>query len=302
MAENTATKTKSEASLRHKASFVNGIIKENPLFVAILGTCPALAVTTYFENALGMGLLFMFVLVCSNVIISLLKKLIPEVASTPCYIVIIAAFVTIVKMFTNAFIPVLYSSLGVFLSLLVVNCIVLGRAEAFANKNTVFDSFLDGIGNGIGYTLAICLIALIREILGTGMITIGRVFTFIPQIQIPILKATEDTLIKGNYDFSMSLFSNSAGGFIVFGLCLAVINFVHLRKADKEKAAKVAAMKKAAAAKTTPVSATPVFKAEEKKVTKPVVAKPGVPTPHPVEVKREDKPAASAAEVKKGEN
>lgn len=260
MSENTVTKTRSESSLRHRASLVNGIIKENPLFVAILGTCPALAVTTYFENAIGMGFLFLFVLVCSNVIISLLKKLIPEVASTPCYIVVIAAFVTIVKMFTNAFIPVLYSSLGVFLSLLVVNCIVLGRAEAFANKNTVFDSFLDGIGNGIGYTLTLCLIALIREILGTGMLTIGRVFTFLPKIQIPILKATEDTLITGNYDFSMSLFSNSAGGFIVFGLCLAVINAIHLHQANKEKAKKMTEMKKAV---STP--AQPIYQAEAPK-------------------------------------
>ena len=143
---------------KHRESFVSGIIKQNPLFISMLGTCPALAVTTSLESAFGMGLLFTFVLLCSNVIISLLKKLIPEVVHTPCYIVVIAAFVTITKMFTEAFLPELFATLGVFLSLLVVNCIVLGRAEAFANKNSVLDSLLDALGNGIGYTLAICII------------------------------------------------------------------------------------------------------------------------------------------------
>ncbi len=213
---------------KHKNSFLNGIVKENPLFVSVLGTCPALAVTKSLESAFGMGLLFLFVLTCSNVIISLIRKLIPEEARTPCEIVVIAAFVTITKMLTEAFLPELYSSLGVFLSLLVVNCIVLGRAEAFAKDNTVLDSFFDGIGNGIGYTWAICLIAIIREILGTGQITFGKIFTFIPLTHLPIL--------KGNgYDFSMSFFSNPAGGFIVFGLILAVIAAINQRKAKVEK-------------------------------------------------------------------
>ncbi len=213
---------------KHKNSFLNGIVKENPLFVSVLGTCPALAVTKSLESAFGMGLLFLFVLTCSNVIISLIRKLIPEEARTPCEIVVIAAFVTITKMLTEAFFPELYSSLGVFLSLLVVNCIVLGRAEAFAKDNTVLDSFFDGIGNGIGYTWAICLIAIIREILGTGQITFGKIFTFIPLTHLPIL--------KGNgYDFSMSFFSNPAGGFIVFGLILAVIAAINQRKAKVEK-------------------------------------------------------------------
>ncbi len=213
---------------KHKNSFLNGIVKENPLFVSVLGTCPALAVTKSLESAFGMGLLFLFVLTCSNVIISLIRKLIPEEARTPCEIVVVAAFVTITKMLTEAFLPELYSSLGVFLSLLVVNCIVLGRAEAFAKDNTVLDSFFDGIGNGIGYTWAICLIAIIREILGTGQITFGKIFTFIPLTHLPIL--------KGNgYDFSMSFFSNPAGGFIVFGLILAVIAAINQRKAKVEK-------------------------------------------------------------------
>jgi RnfABCDGE-type electron transport complex E subunit len=144
-----------------------------------LGTCPALAITKSFEAAIGMGILFTFVLVCSNVLISALRKLIPEEVETPAYIVIVATFVTVVKMLCEAFVPALYTSLGVFLSLLVVNCIVLGRAEAFANKNGVVDSFLDGFGNGIGYTLALVVISLVREILGTGMLTFGNIFPFL---------------------------------------------------------------------------------------------------------------------------
>lgn len=227
----TATKAptqKSESSLRHKAAFVTGIFKNNPLFIAVLGTCPALAVTTSFETALGMGILFTFVLVCSNVIISLLRKLIPEEIEIPAFIVIIAAFVTIVKRFTNAFIPNLYASLGVFLSLIVVNCVVLGRAEAFAKYNGPLDSLLDGLGNGIGYTLAIVIIALIREILGTGRLTFGKVFTFIPTYSLPILKGA-------SYDFSRSVFTNAAGGFIVFGVVLFVINAITLHKQNKKK-------------------------------------------------------------------
>ena len=223
-----APKQKSESSLRHKAAFVTGIFKNNPLFIAVLGTCPALAVTTSFETALGMGILFTFVLVCSNVIISLLRKLIPEEIEIPAFIVIIAAFVTIVKRFTNAFIPNLYSSLGVFLSLIVVNCVVLGRAEAFAKYNGPLDSLLDGLGNGIGYTLAIVIIALIREILGTGRLTFGKVFTFIPTYSLPILKGA-------SYDFSRSVFTNAAGGFIVFGVVLFVINAITLHKQNKKK-------------------------------------------------------------------
>lgn len=223
---------------KHKQSFLAGIVKQNPLFVSVLGTCPALAVTKNLESAFGMGLLFTFVLCCSNVIISLIRKLIPEEARTPCEIVVIAAFVTITKMITEAFLPELYSSLGVFLSLLVVNCIVLGRAEAFAKDNGVLDSLLDGIGNGIGYTWAICLIAILREVLGTGMLTFGNIFTFIPEFSIPIL--------KGNgYDLSMSFFTNPAGGFIIFGLILAVIAAISQQKEKRKKIKLQAEMKKA---------------------------------------------------------
>ena len=163
-------------------NFLKGIIAENPLFVSILGTCPALATTKSLEAAIGMGFLFTIVLICSSVLVSLLRKLISEEIRTPAYIVIIATFVTIVKMMANAFLPELYSTLGVFISLIVVNCIVLGRAEAYASKNTVKDSLIDALGMGVGYTLAIMLMAIFREFLGTGGFTFGVIFTFIPEV------------------------------------------------------------------------------------------------------------------------
>ncbi|MBO4737340.1 MAG: electron transport complex subunit RsxE [Bacilli bacterium] len=238
---------------QHKESFLNGILKENPLLVQILGLCPALAVTKSLETAFGMGLLFTFVLVSSNVIVSLLRKLIPEEIKTPCYIVVIATFVTIVKMFAEAFLPELYSSLGVFLSLLVVNCIVLGRSEAFAGQNGVFDSFLDGCGNGIGYTWAISLMGIIREVLGLGTLTIGKVFNFFGDpLTLPILKSTVlDAHGDPLYDFSISIFQNPAGAFIVLGLILAVMAAItnHKKAVEKakEKAAKEAAKAELAA-------------------------------------------------------
>ena len=146
----------------------NGIIKENPVLRLVLGTCSTLAVTTAVSSALGMGAAFTFVLVCANIMISLLRKVIPGKVHLPCYIVIIAGFVTIVQMFMQAYMESLYNALGVFLPLIVVNCIILGRAEMFACKNSVVDSALDGIGMGIGYTLTVVLMATIREILGSG--------------------------------------------------------------------------------------------------------------------------------------
>lgn len=215
-----------------------GIIKENPLFVSVLGTCPALATTTSIEGAIGMGILFSIVLICSNILISLLRKLISEEITTPAYIVVIAAFVTIVKLFSNAFLFELYSTLGVFISLIVVNCIVLGRAEAYASKNNVLDSLLDAIGMGIGYTLALLSISCIREILGSGMISFGKILTFIPRFDIPILKYV-NSLGEVVYDYSIPLFVQPSGAFIVFGVILAVISaitsFKNTRKKIKEK-------------------------------------------------------------------
>lgn len=209
-----------------KDNFLKGIWKENPLFVSVLGTCPALATTKTIESAIGMGILFIIVLICSNVLISLLRKLIPEEIRTPAYIVIIASFVTVVKMFTNAFLPELYSTLGVFISLIVVNCIVLGRAEAYASNHGVFDSFLDALGMGIGYMTALLSISLVREVIGTGAITFGRIFTFIPLSTLPLLKGP-------GFDYSISIFTTPVGAFIVFGSILAIIAFIENKKKEK---------------------------------------------------------------------
>ena len=221
-----------------RKNFLKGILTENPLFVSILGTCPALATTKTLEAALGMGLLFTAVLICSNILVSLLRKIIFEEIRTPAYIVIIATFVTMVKMFTNAFLPELYSTLGVFISLIVVNCIVLGRAEAYASKNGVFDSFIDALGMGVGYTLAIMTMAFFREFLGTGGFTFGKVFTFIPETKL---------IIPGIEPYTISLFQTPAGAFIVFAIILAVLAFIKNRKAElkanlakQEKAKKLA--------------------------------------------------------------
>ena len=146
----------------------NGIIDENPTFIQVLGTCPTLAVTTSAINGIGMGLSTMAVLVCSNLFISLLRKIIPDTVRIPCFIVVIASFVTIVQLLLTAFLPALNESLGLYIPLIVVNCIVLGRAEAFASKNGPLTSLCDGIGTGLGFTLALCFIGLIREFLGAG--------------------------------------------------------------------------------------------------------------------------------------
>ena len=146
----------------------NGIIDENPTFIQVLGTCPTLAVTTSAINGIGMGLSTMAVLVCSNLFISLLRKIIPDTVRIPCFIVVIASFVTIVQLLLTAFLPALNESLGLYIPLIVVNCIVLGRAEAFASKNGPLTSLCDGIGNGLGFTLALCFIGLIREFLEAG--------------------------------------------------------------------------------------------------------------------------------------
>ena len=245
-----------ENTSKRSRIFLDPLLKANPLFVMVLGTCPALAVTTSFESAIGMGLLFTFVVFFSNLLISALRKVIPEEVETPAYIVIIATFVTIVKILTSTFLPELYNSLGVFVSLLVVNCIVLGRAEAFANKNGVVDSMLDGLGNGLGYTWAIAVIALFREVVGAGTLTFGKTFTFIPQITIPILGGFKGT----NFSLAIPLFKSSAGGFLVLGFALAILAAVNNYKKHKaqealkaqkanEAEARIAALAAKAAAK-----------------------------------------------------
>ncbi len=226
-----------------KRNFLKGIIVENPLLVSILGTCPALATTKTLESAIGMGILFTIVLVCSSVLVSLLRKLITEEIRTPAYIVIIATFVTMVKMFANAFLPELYSTLGVFISLIVVNCIVLGRAEAYASKNNVFDSLIDALGMGLGYTVALLMMAFFRELLGTGAFTFGKIFTFIPETKLQIIPK----------DYRISLFQTPAGAFIVFAVILGVMAFIKNRKeelkANKAKQERIRKAQEAAAQK-----------------------------------------------------
>ena len=184
--------------------FLKGLIKENPVLVLILGTCPTLAVSTNVMSALGMGAASTIVLLCSNIVISALRKVIPDKVRIPCYIVLIAGFVTMVQMLVKAFAPALDEALGIYLPLIVVNCIILGRAEMFANKNTVIDSAIDGLGMGIGFTLALFLMATIREVLGSGS-WLG--------FSIPILS-----------DNNISIMTMAPGGFLVFGILIAIVN------------------------------------------------------------------------------
>ena len=188
-------------------AFWYGIFKNNPTFRLVLGLCPTLAVTTSLENALGMGLAATFVLVCSNALVSALRKVIPGAVHIPCYIVIIATFVTAIDLLMQAYLPDLSASLGIFIPLIVVNCIILGRAEAFACKNGVIDSIADGLGSGIGFTLALALVASVREIAGAGTLTVWG-----------------DIAVKGINPGPVTLALLPAGGFIVLGLLLALIN------------------------------------------------------------------------------
>lgn len=192
-----------------------GIFKENPVLVLILGTCPTLAVSTMAVNGIGMGIAATVVLVCSNVAISLLKNIIPDKVRIPCYIVLIAGFVTIVQLVVKAYAPSIDSALGIFLPLIVVNCIILGRAEMFANKNSVLDSFLDGVGMGIGFTFALLVMGSIREILGSGT-----------WFGIPITEGVIDP---------MTIFILAPGGFFVYGVMIAALNKLSGGKAVKRK-------------------------------------------------------------------
>ena len=193
----------------------NGIIKENPVLVLLIGTCPTLATSSSASNGLGMGLSTTAVLIAANVVISLLRKGIPDKVRIPCYIVVIAGFVTVVQFLLEAYVPALYKSLGLFIPLIVVNCIILGRAEAFANKNTVFDSALDGIGMGLGFTLTLTVMGTIRELLGAGTWFGMTVF--------------------GSWFTPIGFFNLAPGGFFVFGVLIAVLNVLTKGKALKKK-------------------------------------------------------------------
>ena len=195
---------------------LKGIIAENPVLVLILGTCPTLAQTGSVISALSMGIAATVVLVCSNIVISALRKIIPDTVRIPCYIVVIAGFVTVVQLLMHAYLGTLYDMMGVYLALIVVNCIILGRAEMFARKNNVIDSALDGLGMGIGFLVALVAMATIREVLGAG--------TF-AGIEIPFL-----------IDYNIPILTQAPGGFLVFGILIAVVNKIGPKKgAEKRK-------------------------------------------------------------------
>lgn len=195
--------------------FLNGLIKENPTFVQLLGMCPTLAVTTSLKNGIGMGLSATAVLVMSNILISMLRKLIPEKVRIAAYIVIIATFVTIIDLLLKAYLPSLAEQLGIFIPLIVVNCIILARAESFASKNTVIKSAFDGLGMGLGFTAALTLISAVREFLGTGTL-----------FEIPIY---------GEIITPPAIITMAPGGFIVLGCLIALINYItSKRKGGRE--------------------------------------------------------------------
>ena len=193
---------------------LKGFIKENPVLVLVLGTCPTLALTNSVISAFCMGIAATIVLVCSNVVISALRKIIPDVVRIPCYIVVIAAFVTAVQMLMQAYLPDLFELMGVYLALIVVNCIILGRAEMFARKNPVGDSALDGLGMGIGFLIALVAMATIREVLGAGTFA-GLALPILNKYNIPILV-------------------QAPGGFLVYGILIAIVNKIG-PKAGAEK-------------------------------------------------------------------
>lgn len=206
--------------------FTNGFIKENPLLVLNIGLCSSLGVTTSVFNGLGMGMGMTFVLLMSEIVISIFRKLIPSAIRLPVFIIIIAAFTTIVQFVLQAYVETLYSALGVFLPLIVVNCIIMGRVESFASKNNIGNSILDALGMGIGYTMVLVLISLIREVLGAGTVTLwtGVSFELIPET------------------YRIGLFNSAPGGFLVFGILAAIVLCCKQAKASKLQKAENAAL------------------------------------------------------------
>lgn len=201
--------------------FTTGLFAQNPTFVQFLGMCPTLAVTGSVESALGMGAGVIFVLVMSNVVISLIRNFVPNEVRIPIYIVVIAALVTILEMLMKAFVPDLASSLGTFLSLIVVNCLILGRAEAFASKNNVARSAVDGLGMALGFTGGITLIAFFRELFGAGSITIWG------DLSVQLIPE----------QFQISILVQSAGAFLVFGILVSQVNKIRMNRAERNEVA-----------------------------------------------------------------
>ena len=194
--------------------FSNGLLKENPSLRLVLGTCPTLAVTTLAVNGLGMGLAATFVLVCSNIAISALRKIIPDKVRLPAYITVIATFVTVLQMLVKAFVPALDSALGIFLPLIVVNCIILGRAEMFASKNSIGLSALDGLGMGLGFTGTLVVMGSVREVLGAGTL-----------FGVEVMPAAVDP---------MTVFITPPGGFFVFGCLMALVIWIEIKTNNRK--------------------------------------------------------------------
>lgn len=220
--------------------FTKGIIKQNPVMRLALGTCATLAVTTSFANGLGMGIAVTVVLLCSNIAISVLRKAIPNKVRIPAYIMIIASFVTLVQMVVKAYVPALDKSLGIFLPLIVVNCIILGRAEAFAGKNGVLASALDGLGMGIGFTAALCAMGIIRELIGSGTV-MGGIQSLLTVFGDNVLGGFDGINIFEKFPFlekislqPMTLFILPSGGFFTFGILMAVTNRIAEKNGHKK--------------------------------------------------------------------
>jgi electron transport complex protein RnfE len=198
-----------------------GFIKENPIFVFLLGLCPTLAVTTSLMNGLGMGIAVTFVLMCSNIIISVLKDLIPPKVRIPCFIVVIAAFTTVIELIIEAYVPVLHQSLGIFIPLIAVNCLIFARAESFASRNNVILSFLDGLGMGLGFTGALVIVGAIREILGTGRILAMGEYQGV------------SVFSQAYQQDPMLIFILAPGAFITLGILLGTINLLRIKRASR---------------------------------------------------------------------
>lgn len=208
---------KKKKRITPKQNVIKGLIKENPTFVLILGMCPTLGVTTSLENGLGMGLSVLFVLILTNSLISLIRNIVPNEIRIPVYIIVIALVVTLLEWILQAYNPTLYNSLGIFLPLIVVNCIILGRAEAYASENTIFDSIFDAIGMGLGFTLGLSTLSFVRELLGTGSVNLLGF-----------------TLFEANV--AASFLVQPAGAFLTLGLIIGIINTIKVDKAKKKKA------------------------------------------------------------------
>lgn len=214
-----------------KKQLMDGLIHQNPVTVQLLGMCSVLAITTSLFNGIGMGLSVLVILTCANVVISLLRKVIPSKIRIACYIVVIAGFVTIVDLALKAFLPALSSSLGLFIPLIVVNCIILGRAEMFASKNGILDSALDGIGMGIGFTITLTIMGTIREILGSGtwMAGLDGLLPFLPEgFKIQVIPTSVDPF---------TLMTSAPGGFFVFGVMMAAATWLTTRPKKEKKPA-----------------------------------------------------------------